>query len=199
MRRVSWISGGRGEGSDGRGGKYREGFAGDFECKCVVSAQSPITDLKHTNINTALLLVIYDWLKLFDDQLDVQIGIVRLIDRVEWDLSSSLTPESFTSILVRDLGLSSAASPLISHAIHEELLRHKKNCLEIGLFEAGVRKTRGARPLEGVWREWSETANFGPRVEVLSLDAIDRLENEKDRAAIRAKRERLDWPRNRRR
>lgn len=131
--------------------------------------------------------------------MDVQIGIVRLVDRVEWDLSSSLTPELFTSILVRDLGLSPSASPLISHAIHEELLRHKKNCLEIGLLHAGVRNTKGARPLEGVWREWSETTNFGPRVELLTLDEIDRLEAEKDRAMHRAKRDRLDGPRNRRR
>lgn len=117
-------------------------------------------------------------------QLDVQIGTLHLTDRIEWDLSSSLTPELFASVLVRDLSLSSSAAPLIAHALHEELMRVKKNCLEMGLLFADEQtlKRRGARPLEGAWREWNETLGFGPRVEVLSLDEMDRVEAERERA-----------------
>jgi hypothetical protein len=118
-------------------------------------------------------------------QLDVQIGTLHLVDRVEWDLSSSLTPELFASVLVRDLSLSSSAAPLIAHALHEELFRLKKNCLEMGLVgqdDDSAARRRGARPLEGVWREWNETLSFGPRVEVLSLDEMDRVEADRERA-----------------
>lgn len=46
----------------------------------------------------------------------------------------------------------------------------------------GGNKKRGAKQLEGVWRDWAETASFGPRVEVLSLDEMDRVEALRDRA-----------------
>lgn len=137
------------------------------------------------------VLLLAAYAELMEQQLDVQIGTIHLVDRVEWDLSSPLTPELFTSILVKDLGLSSSATPLIAHAIHEELYRHKRNCLETGLVGAvgyehtgptfhGNKKFRGARQLEGVWREWAETVSFGPRIEILSLDEMDRLEAERD-------------------
>lgn len=107
------------------------------------------------------------------------------MDRIEWDLSSPLTPELFATLLVRDLALTSSAAPLIAHALHEELFKHKKTCLEMGLvgqdFE-GVNRKRGGRVLEGVWREWSEIPNYGPKVEVLSLDEMDRLEADRERA-----------------
>lgn len=122
-------------------------------------------------------------------QLDVQIGTLHLLDRVEWDLSSPLTPELFALTLVRDLSLSSSASPLIAHALHEELFRQKKLCLEMGLVgedasvaESVAGRKRGAKQLEGVWRDWPETMSFGPRVEVLSLDEMDRVEADRERA-----------------
>lgn len=63
-------------------------------------------------------------------------------------------------------------------------MRVKKNCLEMGLLFADEQtlKRRGARPLEGAWREWNDTLGFGPRVEVLSLDEMDRVEAERERA-----------------
>ena len=118
----------------------------------------------------------------------MQIGTLHLVDRVEWDLSSPLTPELFALTLVRDLSLSSSASPLIAHALHEELYRQKKLCLEMGLVgeDASVAessgKKRGAKQLEGVWRDWHETVGFGPRVEILSLDEMDRVEADRERA-----------------
>lgn len=92
----------------------------------------------------------------------------------------------FSTLLVRDLALTSSAAPLIAHALHEELFKHKKTCLELGLvgndLDGGFNRKRGARVLEGVWRDWSDTQSYGPRVEVLSLDEMDRLEADRERA-----------------
>lgn len=116
---------------------------------------------------------------------------MHLVDRIEWDLSSPLTPELFTATLVKELSLPPIANPIILHAIVHELHRHKKNCLEIGLlgenvqefYGYGNRRVRGARKLDGVWREWNDIVSFGPRIEILSLDDMDRVEADKERAA----------------
>lgn len=52
----------------------------------------------------------------------------------------------------------------------------------LGADEATL-KRRAARPLEGAWREWSDTLSYGPRVQVLSLDEMDKVEAERERAA----------------
>lgn len=131
--------------------------------------------------------------------------MIHLVDRIEWDLSSSLTPELFSTVLVRDLGLSSSAAPLIAHAVHAEILRNKRNCLEMGLVgdttESLTNKKHrgGARPLEGIWRDWNDAFSFGPRLEVLSLEVIAAQEIERDRARRRVRRDRpIPTARNRR-
>ncbi len=60
----------------------------------------------------------------------VQVDNHYLFDHIEWDLRSGLTPEEFTHQLCLDLGLAGEAEPLIAHAVHEELMKHKKD--EIG-------------------------------------------------------------------
>ncbi|GAA5925861.1 Sfh1p [Sporobolomyces koalae] len=129
--------------------------------------------------------------------LDVQIGTLHVRDRIEWDLTSSLTPELFAATLVRDLSLPTSAAPIISHALHEEISRLKKSCLEMGLVGADDWQLRrkGSKPLEGIWREWTEAQTFGPIVERLTLDELDKVEAERERASRRAKRERLAGPR----
>ncbi|GAA6012028.1 hypothetical protein JCM11491_000144 [Sporobolomyces phaffii] len=129
--------------------------------------------------------------------LDVQIGTLHLRDRIEWDLTSTLTPELFAATLVRDLSLPTSATPIISHALHEEIYRLKKSCLEMGLIGADEWQLRrkGSKPLEGIWREWTEAQTFGPIVERLTLDELDKVEAERERASRRAKRERLAGPR----
>lgn len=67
-------------------------------------------------------------------KIDVQIGTYHLLDNIEWDLLSPLTPEAFTQKLCTELGLSGEAAPLISHAIHEELIKHKKDAVEWGVI-----------------------------------------------------------------
>ncbi|GAA5978127.1 hypothetical protein JCM5350_007405 [Sporobolomyces pararoseus] len=126
--------------------------------------------------------------------LDVQIGgTLHLKDRIEWDLTSSLTPELFSKTLIQDLSLPTSAGPIISTALHEELFRLKKSCLEMGLVGADDWQLRrkGCKPLEGIWREWQEAQTFGPSVNRLTLDELDKVEAERERASRRAKRERL--------
>ncbi|KAG6332479.1 hypothetical protein ID866_6613 [Astraeus odoratus] len=66
--------------------------------------------------------------------IDVQIATHHLMDHIEWDLLSPLTPEDFSKQLCAELGLSGEAIPLISHAIHEELIKHKKDAIEWGVI-----------------------------------------------------------------
>ena len=56
------------------------------------------------------------------------------MDHIEWDLLSPLTPEAFSAKLCAELGLTGEAIPLIAHAVHEELLKHKKDAIEWGVI-----------------------------------------------------------------
>ncbi|KAI0696261.1 hypothetical protein BC835DRAFT_1414383 [Cytidiella melzeri] len=66
--------------------------------------------------------------------IDVQIATYHLLDHIEWDLLSPLTPETFAMTLCADLGLSGEAVPLVAHAIHEELIKHKRDAIEWGVL-----------------------------------------------------------------
>jgi len=68
----------------------------------------------------------------------VQIATQHLLDHIEWDLLSPLTPEAFARTLCADLGLSGESAPLIAHAVHEELLRHKRDAIEWGVIGGDV-------------------------------------------------------------
>jgi len=81
--------------------------------------------------------------------IDVQIANQHLVDTVEWDLLSTLTPEAFANSLCSDLGLSGESSPLIAHAIYEELLRHKRDAVEWGIIGGD---TEELHPLGGETR-----------------------------------------------
>lgn len=119
--------------------------------------------------------------------LDVQIGTLHLIDRVEWDLTSPLTPEVFATQMCADLGLGGEGVMIISHAIHEELLRLKKDCIELGLVGGGLADSnaKGPKKLESIWRDWNEAKGFVPHLEILSPEDIDALEFEKEKNARR--------------
>jgi chromatin structure-remodeling complex subunit SFH1 len=128
----------------------------------------------------------------------VQIATYHLLDHIEWDLLSPLTPEAFALQLCTELGLSGEALPLISHAIHEELIKHKKDAIEWGVIggdkEAegmkdktglgmGWGRTKGPKVLQSVWREWTEAEEFRTRFEVLTAEEVERREIEKERAS----------------
>ena len=135
-----------------------------------------------------------------DRQLDVQIYTHILRDRIEWDLSSPLPPAQFAKSYCQDLGLTGEAIPLIAHAITDELLKHKRDALELELFarthpeeQAKWEKTpgghlrvtsrQGAKALVGVWRDWWEREEFGPMLIELSTEEMERREVERTREA----------------
>ncbi|GAA5948089.1 hypothetical protein JCM3765_007104 [Sporobolomyces pararoseus] len=157
-----------------------------------IEEQIAIAEIGFTSLEEESLLIEKDLRVIIN--LDVQIGTLHLKDRIEWDLTCSLiTPELFSQTLIQDLSLPTSAGPIISTALHEELFRLKKSCLEMGLVGADDWQLRrkGCKPLEGIWREWQEAQTFGPRVDRLTLDELDKLEAERERASRRAKRERL--------
>ncbi|XP_006462509.1 hypothetical protein AGABI2DRAFT_193639 [Agaricus bisporus var. bisporus H97] len=83
--------------------------------------------------------------------IDVQIANHHLMDHIEWDLLSSLTPEAFAENLCWGLGLSGEAIPLVAHAVHEELMKHKKDAIEWGVIggEREIGDDAGARDRSG--------------------------------------------------
>ncbi|KAG1882681.1 hypothetical protein F4604DRAFT_1576781 [Suillus subluteus] len=136
--------------------------------------------------------------------IDVQIATHHLLDHIEWDLLSPLTPEAFALQLCTELGLSGEALPLIAHAIHEELIKHKKDAIEWGVIGGdkdaeglkdktglgmGWGRTKGPKVLQSVWREWTEAEEFRTRFEVLTAEEVERREIEKERASRRLRRE----------
>ncbi|KAI0031925.1 hypothetical protein K488DRAFT_78798 [Vararia minispora EC-137] len=146
--------------------------------------------------------------------IDVQVDNHHLMDHIEWDLRSPLTPEAFTLQLCHDLGLSGEALPLIAHAIHEELLKHKKDVVEWGVaggspeeqtdgaaallkdktglgmgWSRTPREGRGPRVLRSVWRDWAEAEEFQTRWEELTAEEVERREIERERASRRLRRE----------
>ncbi|BEJ18162.1 hypothetical protein CspHIS471_0704390 [Cutaneotrichosporon sp. HIS471] len=131
--------------------------------------------------------------------LDVQIFTHVLRDRIEWDLSSPLPPSEFARHYCAELGLTGEAVPLVTHAIHEELLKHKRDALELELFarthpleQAKWEKTsnapktnfrHGARALVGVWRDWWERDEFSPVLIELTAEDMAQRESERSRDA----------------
>lgn len=89
------------------------------ECRVILSVRSGVLRLTLT---------------LTPQQIDVQVDNHHLLDHIEWDLRSGLTPEEFTRQLCLDLGLAGEAEPLIAHAVHEELMKHKKDAIEWGVI-----------------------------------------------------------------
>ncbi|KAJ4466949.1 hypothetical protein C8R41DRAFT_931891 [Lentinula lateritia] len=152
--------------------------------------------------------------------LDMQISTHHLTDHIKWDLLSPLTPEAFSLQLCADLGLSGEAIPLIAHAIHEELCRHRRDVVDWGVLGAhpplnsilgsvgdseGTMKDRTGlglgslghgrypKPLRSTWRDWAEAEEYATRWEVLSPEEVERREVERERAGRRLRRETSKW------
>lgn len=112
-------------------------------------------------------------------------------DNFEWNLNdSSLTPEQFSSIVVQDLGLTREFTPAIAHALHESLLRVKKDWLEGHLSQDQVANGAAFGFLSGIRLDLDALgAGWCPKVEVLSQWEIEKREIEKERNLRRLKRE----------
>ncbi|KAJ3031023.1 UNVERIFIED_CONTAM: hypothetical protein HDU68_006861 [Siphonaria sp. JEL0065] len=138
--------------------------------------------------------------------LDILFNQYHLIDRFEWDLSSSLTPEAFALQLAQDLGLGSEFSPLVAHAIHEQIAKVKtvvasasnntpsanasatEDVDEANLILGMLRES--TRPLEIGLRQGREhdIEEWGPIVEEMSREGVEKYITDRERD--KAKRQR---------
>lgn len=79
------------------------------------------------------------------------------MDHIEWDLLSPLTPEAFAQNLCADIGLTGEAIPLIAHALHEEILKHKKDAIEWGVLGGDTAPVSSTAGLSSDGKERRET------------------------------------------
>lgn len=118
-------------------------------------------------------------------------------DRFEWDLNQSeITPETFAKVVVAESGLANEFAPAIAHALHENIIRIKKEIVDgtynnelnnlhqlRGLiFDSGIRINTENSKLNGNDR-WQ------PIVEMLTPSEIERRDLERSRNLRRLKRE----------
>lgn len=110
-------------------------------------------------------------------------------DKFEWDLGADLTAESFAKTVVQDLGLAGEFYPAIAHAVHEQLLRMKKEAID-GHLPQEI-DNLAAFNQEAGWRMDQELLGeeWVPTVEILSQEEIERREIERERNIRRLKRE----------
>ncbi|KAJ3565284.1 hypothetical protein NP233_g7729 [Leucocoprinus birnbaumii] len=137
--------------------------------------------------------------------IDVQIANHHLMDHIEWDLLSPLTPEVFAQNLCTELGLSGEAIPLdaIEWGViggERELgadgdpsaprdrsgfgLVKDKTGLGLGWGRA-PKDGRGPKTLRSVWRDWQEADEFRTKFEELTAEEVERREIERERASRR--------------
>lgn len=118
-------------------------------------------------------------------------------DRFEWDLNQTeITPEEFAKIVVAESALAKEFAPAIAHALHENIIRVKKEIVDgtynnelnnlhqlRGLiFDSGIRINTESSVLNGNDR-WQ------PIVEMLTPSEIERRDLERSRNLRRLKRE----------
>ncbi|EMG45631.1 SFH1 Chromatin structure-remodeling complex subunit SFH1 [Candida maltosa Xu316] len=120
-------------------------------------------------------------------------------DRFEWDMNQNeVTPEMFAEVVVADLGLPLEFKNAISHALHEIIIRVKKEAVE-GTFNNDLHNLHLVKGImfENGIRIFSENSiqngndRWEPLVETLTSSEIEKRENERVRNLRRLKRENM--------
>ena len=98
-----------------------------------------------------------------------------------------MTPEAFTASYCTELGLTGEAKPIIAHAIHEEILKQKKDAYESGLYGPGAiqydSRDDAPKRLRGVWRDYWDRDEFGPVMIPLTAEMMQASEEGRSREA----------------
>ncbi|KAJ2665522.1 Chromatin structure remodeling complex protein sfh1 [Coemansia sp. RSA 1199] len=117
--------------------------------------------------------------------LEVQVGPHVLRDRVEWDILEPLgsRPEDFARTLCRDLGLGGEYPPLVAHRIREEVARLHKE-----LAEAGDASWLRQAPVDSVFRPMNLAESWGPSIEIMTAEELDKMWMHKERTYRRMRR-----------
>ncbi|EPB81263.1 hypothetical protein HMPREF1544_12029 [Mucor circinelloides 1006PhL] len=115
--------------------------------------------------------------------LDLQVGKVNYRDQFEWELQNEKTnaPEVFSRQLASELGVGGEYVAIISHAIREQLLLHKKQYFMMD-GEIRTHLDNGFRPIE-------EAKQWVPRMDMLSNDELEKLLVAQERNIRRMRRE----------
>ncbi|KAI9894222.1 MAG: Chromatin structure remodeling complex protein sfh1 [Vezdaea aestivalis] len=136
--------------------------------------------------------------------LSVNLGSLLYTDRFEWNLlhpSSEIS--SFVRLTCADLALRGEWALAITHAIHEAILRHKKDAIETGLLpgSTSINGTTLSSGIEihnlaaegrsaGIRYDPEHLAEeWGPKIEMLSKEEIEKREYDRERQIRRMKRE----------
>ncbi|KAI8993682.1 hypothetical protein BDB01DRAFT_847525 [Pilobolus umbonatus] len=118
--------------------------------------------------------------------LDLQIGKVNYRDQFEWELLNDSTnaPEVFSRQLAAELGVGGEYISMISHAIREQLFRHRRQFVEEMMVEGGVKTT-----LDNPIRSGDEVTAWTPHLDMLSNDELEKLLISQERNIRRMRRE----------
>lgn len=110
-------------------------------------------------------------------------------DKFEWDMCGDMTPEQFARIVVTDMGIAGEFYPAIAHALHESLLRQKREYFEGHISSHPA--NQAAFGLDAGWRfdQDRRGEDWGPTVENLTPEELERREIERERTLRRMKRE----------
>ncbi|KAJ2697828.1 Chromatin structure remodeling complex protein sfh1, partial [Coemansia spiralis] len=125
--------------------------------------------------------------------LEVQVGPLVLRDRVEWDIAEPLgsRPEEFARCMCRELGLGGEYPPLVAHRIREEVARLRKD-----LSEAGDAQWLRQPPVDSVLRPMNVCELWGPSIEIMSAEDMDKMWIHKERTYRRMRRSERAQPRS---
>ncbi|KAG2236058.1 hypothetical protein INT48_008152 [Thamnidium elegans] len=104
--------------------------------------------------------------------LDLQIGKVNYRDQLEWELQTEKTnaPEVFSRQLAAELGVGGEYIAIISHAIREQLFKHKRQLVEEFLIDGEIRTK-----LESAFRPIDDAKKWEPHMDMLSNDELEKL------------------------
>ncbi|CAO3633948.1 unnamed protein product [Mucor hiemalis] len=119
-------------------------------------------------------------------KLDLQIGKVNYRDQFEWELRNERTnaPEVFSRQLAAELGVGGEYVAMISHAIREQLFKHKRQYVEEFLIDGEIRAN-----LDTAFRPIDEAKKWVPRLDMLSNDELEKLLIAQERNIRRMRRE----------
>ncbi|KAJ2604502.1 Chromatin structure remodeling complex protein sfh1 [Coemansia sp. RSA 1722] len=117
--------------------------------------------------------------------IEVQVGAHVLRDRIEWDILEPLgsRPEEYARCLCKELGLGGEYAPLVAHRVREEVARLHKE-----LAEAGDAHWLKQAPVDSIFRPINMAEAWGPSIEIMSAEDLDRMWMHKERTYRRTRR-----------
>jgi hypothetical protein len=132
-------------------------------------------------------------------KLDVTVGLLQLIDQLEWDLGTSLvTPSTFSEQYVRELGLPREFVVVIANDILEQIAHIRRALLLVGFTKDadGTIKANDVDlqslilpPVGNVRRDPMSLNEFTPLITELEAMEVEKIELGRDREARRKRRQ----------